>query len=501
MTILFANNASTTVAGSITAASTTVNLAAGTGIFFPQPIAGSGNYFCATFYDQATKTINEIVHVTNITGDTATIVRGQEGTTPRAWTSGDVFANLVTAGTLQAFVQSGVIAANTQLVYTGIDTSTDPHHIVCNTIPVPSAYNIGMVFTIKVGGSWSAGVNANLTPTDMALNGVAAVLIKRTDGSNLIAGNLIKNQEYLFMWNGTFFQSTFMPVPQQAPQTFFYVRADSLSTLDSNGIESNSGFANTPQDAFKTLQGAVNTIKNRYISQLGVDVFVADGTYTSGVYDNTQYIASWFFEGNASNPQNVVLDCRSTNQATYVPGAAAGYCVANELTSVITMDGFQFLSWNNNGTTGGILRFINCWFTAPTGSVSVLDCFGSMSVTGTNCHYSAVVACTAFAFAHVGGQLALGYHGPLAISPLTVQIQGSPTFNDAFFVCNAGGSGVVYDDVTTWVNGGANVNGRQYHVSNAGGIGFWSNPASLPGNTPGFCSTSAPNDCGGWIGG
>src|SRR5215467_2620736 len=100
MTILFANNASTTVAGSITAADTTVNLAAGTGGFFPQPIAGQGNYFCATFYDQATKTINEIVHVTAMSGDAATIVRGQEGTTPRAWTSGDIFANLVTAGTL-----------------------------------------------------------------------------------------------------------------------------------------------------------------------------------------------------------------------------------------------------------------------------------------------------------------------------------------------------------------------------------------------------------------
>src|SRR6516165_3435203 len=104
MTILFANNASTTVAGSITASSTTVNLAAGTGMFFPPVATGSGNYFCATFYDQATKTINEIVHVTNLSGDVATIVRGQEGTTPRAWTSGDIFANLVTAGTLQAFV-------------------------------------------------------------------------------------------------------------------------------------------------------------------------------------------------------------------------------------------------------------------------------------------------------------------------------------------------------------------------------------------------------------
>src|SRR3974390_3014962 len=103
MAILFSNNASTVVSGSITSSSTSVQLAAGTGVKFPNPTGG--NYYVATFYDQATKTQNEIVHVTAMSGDIATIVRGQEGTVAQNWNSGDIFANLVTAGTLANFVQ------------------------------------------------------------------------------------------------------------------------------------------------------------------------------------------------------------------------------------------------------------------------------------------------------------------------------------------------------------------------------------------------------------
>src|SRR6516162_8940121 len=173
MTILFANNASTTISGSITAASTTVALAAGTGVSFPQPTGG--NFYVATFYDQQTKTINEIIHVTAMAGDVATIIRAQEGTTAKVWNAGDIFANLITAGTLNAFVQAGTGPANTSIVYVGTDTSTDPTHIIAVTNPVPANYAVGMLFNIKVGGSWLAGVATNTGTMDLQLNGVPAV--------------------------------------------------------------------------------------------------------------------------------------------------------------------------------------------------------------------------------------------------------------------------------------------------------------------------------------
>ena len=84
MAFLFANNASTTIVGSIGPTDTQVNVAAGTGVEFPHPTLPA-DYFCATFYDAATGTVQEIVHVTSITADTMTMVRAQEGTVARSW--------------------------------------------------------------------------------------------------------------------------------------------------------------------------------------------------------------------------------------------------------------------------------------------------------------------------------------------------------------------------------------------------------------------------------
>lgn len=100
---LFANDATSTLAGAITNVATTATLATGTGALFPTPT--TNQYFTATLRDQATGLLNEIVHVTNVTGDVVTIVRAQEGTTALAWTSGDLFDNLMTADTAANFVQ------------------------------------------------------------------------------------------------------------------------------------------------------------------------------------------------------------------------------------------------------------------------------------------------------------------------------------------------------------------------------------------------------------
>jgi hypothetical protein len=98
--ILFANNASTTLAGAITASATSCTLAAGTGAEFPNPAAGQ--YFLLTFVDAATQLTNEIVQVTARSGDVCTIVRAQEGTTAETWQAGDIAANLWTAGSAAA---------------------------------------------------------------------------------------------------------------------------------------------------------------------------------------------------------------------------------------------------------------------------------------------------------------------------------------------------------------------------------------------------------------
>lgn len=108
-TILWANNAQSTLAGAITDTATTANLAAGTGVLFPSP--GANQYFVMTFNDAATGLLREIVHVTNVSTDTITMVRAQEGTTALAWNAGDLALNLVTAGTMQALQQIATLPA------------------------------------------------------------------------------------------------------------------------------------------------------------------------------------------------------------------------------------------------------------------------------------------------------------------------------------------------------------------------------------------------------
>jgi hypothetical protein len=106
--LLFANNARTTLAGGISAGDLSLTVASGAGSKFPNP--GGGDSFIATLINLTTL-VNEIISVTARSGDTMTIVRGQEGTTAVAWNSGDTIAMLPTAGTMEAFIQSLTVQA------------------------------------------------------------------------------------------------------------------------------------------------------------------------------------------------------------------------------------------------------------------------------------------------------------------------------------------------------------------------------------------------------
>jgi hypothetical protein len=463
MTILWSNNASTTISGSITAVSTTVALAAGTGAKFPNPTGG--NYYVATFYDQATKTVNEIVRVTAMAGDVATIVRAQEGTVARAWNAGDIFANLVTAGTLNAFVQAGTGPANTSIVYVGTDTSATPGLIICATNPVPASLAIGMLFNIKVN-------NTNPGAVNLQLNGGASVPAMRTDGSAMIAGNIIAGEEYMFVYQGSHFTSTIPPIPQSPPQTTFYVRSDSTSVV-TGGIESNSGFANTAGSAFKTIQGAMNTIAVRYISQNSITIRVADGTYTSGAFATTNYISGWNIIGNVANPANCIIDVRSTVGSSYVQGSAPGIGFdANP--GQIYAQGFTILAYYANAGCGGsssvTLDTIN--FNQPVSGGPCISADGGLvSLRGT-CKYTGTSSCQALFEANSSGRMILGYHDIYSAVPLTMNIAGTPSFGGGTAFAYAGGT-IQLDSAGAPVTfTGVVPTGPQYLVKNGGLLAF-----------------------------
>jgi microcystin-dependent protein len=97
MAVLVKNNAYSTLASGITAIATTITVAAGTGLRFPA--AGGADYFYATLIDTSNNL--EIVKVTARSTDTLTVVRAQDGTTARAYSSGSRIELRITAALIQ----------------------------------------------------------------------------------------------------------------------------------------------------------------------------------------------------------------------------------------------------------------------------------------------------------------------------------------------------------------------------------------------------------------
>lgn len=96
---LYANNAASTLAASITNVATSLTLTTGQGALFPSPTAG--DFFLLTLTQATTETSWEIVKCTARTTDTLTIVRAQEGTTAAAWATAVKAELRVTAGSFQ----------------------------------------------------------------------------------------------------------------------------------------------------------------------------------------------------------------------------------------------------------------------------------------------------------------------------------------------------------------------------------------------------------------
>jgi hypothetical protein len=95
-----------------------------------------------------------IVKVTARSTDTFTIVRGQEGTTPSAFTGGDKVELRITAATMssaaQAGLASGAITENTQSVTASYTISTNKNAMSVGPVTVASGSSV----TVPGGSRW-----------------------------------------------------------------------------------------------------------------------------------------------------------------------------------------------------------------------------------------------------------------------------------------------------------------------------------------------------------
>lgn len=113
---LFANNADSSLNGAIAPDTTVLVLKAGEGSKFPSP--ANGDFFLVTLFERlgTTELNHEIVKCTSRAGDSLTVVRAQEGTTARAFSSGDLVELRITKGTVENFSQSENLATKEPVI-------------------------------------------------------------------------------------------------------------------------------------------------------------------------------------------------------------------------------------------------------------------------------------------------------------------------------------------------------------------------------------------------
>lgn len=196
ISLVFSNNALTTLATGISSTATALQVTAGAGSQFPAVTAGGPLAFRFTIIKASDSTLFEIIQCNGRTGDSFdTIVRGQEGTASHAWTAGDIVALLPTAFGLNNFVQAPV--AQAQPFNYAVDAGSANAYII-NQDPPLRGHVTGMPIR------WKAS-HTNTGPSTFT-DGVGGAPLRTAEGADLLSGDVVNGGIYTTIWNGTYFQ-------------------------------------------------------------------------------------------------------------------------------------------------------------------------------------------------------------------------------------------------------------------------------------------------------
>ena len=117
MSVLYTNNAKTTLSASLNNSATSLSVASSSGF----PSLSGNHYFYATLDDN---TNLEVVKVTAVSGTTWTIVRGQDNTSATAFSSGDTVELRLNAALLTDVVNDALASSFTRQDFTGNGSTT-----------------------------------------------------------------------------------------------------------------------------------------------------------------------------------------------------------------------------------------------------------------------------------------------------------------------------------------------------------------------------------------
>ena len=260
-TLLFANQAQTTLALPITSTDTTIYVAAGTGAYFPSPSANQA--VTLTLVNSINNLVVEIISCTAIVGDALTVIRGQENTTAQAWNRGDFVTNLMTAGTASAFAQ--LYGLNNALYSPHFaNTLTDSGQVTAIPVNPTDLVNKQYADSISTGAAKYECQVA--TTTNITLSGLQTI-----DGYTTLAGDrvLVKNQPNS-AYNGIYVAET--TTWTRAADMEAWVQVPGATTFVQNGTL----YAKTGWVAIVPENGTIDVTPITWSQISGA------GTYTAG---------------------------------------------------------------------------------------------------------------------------------------------------------------------------------------------------------------------------
>jgi hypothetical protein len=367
-TLIFANNAGSTLSGSISNTALSLNLQAGGGALFPNP-SGS-QYFVMTAIDAATGLLREIMHCTARSSDTLTIVRAQEGTTALNWNAGDLIQELWTAGQAGAMVQTAnagtvfvpVVPGTVWYVDGALGSDIPTNGLTSGT----GAFQTPAYAVSQIGKYFSASqvtVNIAAWGTNYTGFGVGQSLISSwsligagTGSTTLAASSFATNSGYALLISGSVVNVSgvklsavggcLLAILSQASFTSlalvgggslcFGIYADYGSVV-TNNTASTVTYSGTYQTVLQATQGGGLTIGyssgagTRTITMTNSSANVSAGaTVTASAGGTVQFYPTTvtFSGGNPTGPKYISVNTGLINTqgsgTSYLPGSTAG---------------------------------------------------------------------------------------------------------------------------------------------------------------------------------
>ena len=217
---------------------------------------------------------------------------------------------------------------------------------------------------------------------------------------------------------------------------------DTFYVIGTNGNDNNTGFSTSPNEGFRTIQGAINKISSNYITTGTITINVSSGVYDGFSVSNSM-VANWIIKSLEGDKRTVLVSATDPNKP--VKNACSTFFGTQVDIADMTLAGL----YDTVATTQGTINIYNCDIMMGNASNSqavacyggAINLYGEITVSGSGSVIFHATAC---------GNLGLGYYDVNGKSPLTITYKNAKA-SWATFVCEKCSNVSVASAVVTFI--------------------------------------------------